>query len=216
LSNTQSGMQAGIQATETRPLLQLGGAFGFQHFTGYDHYSNQPQFELDSVRGQGGRYVLNKTNWPVGQLFQLQVSTLKADEYLYVLSIDAQGQIHVHFPRQEALDGKFTGQNSSALVLNQGSTLLVPGPNKALKIANPGTDRLIVLYSQRAIHDLKGLTQVLAQYQGGDFWQHLLKTLNRHAIPPSDIRYHPRAMSFEASTRGDGYIVPLLLEVEAK
>jgi hypothetical protein len=225
LSNTQSGMQAGSQAAtgnqvsnavaETRPLVQLGGAFGFQHFTGYDNFSNQAQFELDSVRFQNGRYVLNKTDWPVGQLFQLEVNTLKEEEYLYVLSIDAQRQIHVHFPRQEALNDKFTGQNSSALVLSQGSTLLVPGPNKALKIANPGTDRLIVLYSKRPINDLKGLAQALAQYQG-DFWQHLLRTLNRHAIPPSDIRYHPRKMAFEASTRGDGYIVPLLLEVEAK
>lgn len=115
---------------------------------------------------QNGRYVLNKTDWPIGQLFQLQVSTLKAEEYLYVLSIDAQRQIHVHFPRQAALNDKFAGQNESALVLNQGSTLLVPGPNKALKIANPGTDRLIVLYSQRPINDLKGLAQALAQYQG--------------------------------------------------
>ncbi|AEE53564.1 C1 family peptidase [Haliscomenobacter hydrossis] len=217
LNNTQSGMQAGSQnqVTETRPLTQLGGAFGFQHFTGYDNYSNQAQFEIDSVRLQNGRYVLNKTDWPIGQLFQLQVSTLKAEEYLYVLSIDAQRQIHVHFPRQAVLNDKFAGQNESALVLNQGSTLLVPGPNKALKIANPGTDRLIVLYSQRPINDLKGLAQALAQYQG-DFWQHLLRTLNRHAIPPSDIRYYPQKMGFEASTRSEGYIVPLLLEVEAK
>lgn len=220
LSNAQSGMQAGGQAgqsvlNETRPLLQLGGAFSFRHFTGYDHYSNQPQFETDSVRFQGGRYVLKKTDWPVGQLFQLEVNTLKENEYLYVLSVDAQRQIHVHFPRQEALNEKFNGQNTSALVLNQGSSLLVPGYSKALKIANPGTDRLVVLYCHRPINDLKGLAQVLAQYQG-DFWQHLLRTLNRHAIPFSDIRYHPQQMAFEASSRTEGYIVPILLEVEAK
>jgi hypothetical protein len=215
LTGGQTNMQASSQPTETRPLTQLGGTFAFQHFTGYDNYNNQALFEIDSVRFQNGRYVLPKRDWPLGQLFQLVVNTQKAEEYLYVLSIDAQRQIHVHFPRQEALNAKFAGQNESALVLNQGSTLVVPGPNKALKIETPGTDRLIVLYSRQPINDLKGLAQALSQYQG-DFWQHLLRILNRHAIPPSDIRYYPNKIGFEASTRGEGYIVPLLLEVEAK
>lgn len=195
-----------------RPMTQAGGAFTFQHLEGYAVGS--PSFQEDSVAFNGRFYELKKKNWPIGQLFQLLVKTEVQEEYLYVMSLDAQRQFKVHFPRPENNDARARTAKESGLILPGNALLIVPGPNKALKITQQGTERLIVLYSKKPIHNLESLGTILTQYQG-DFYTFLLQALNRHAIPPADIRFHPQQMQFMANTRSDGYMVPLVLEVNA-
>jgi hypothetical protein len=50
----------------------------------------------------------------------------------------------------------------------------------------------------------------------GDFMQNLLAVLGRRAIPRSDIFYFSDRIGFEAKSRSEGHIVPLVLEVESK
>jgi hypothetical protein len=195
-----------------RPMTQAGGAFSFQHLDGYG--DSGAIFSEDSVVFNGRYYSMLKKDWPVGQLFQLLVNNEVQEEYLYVLSLDAQRQFKVHFPRPENPDARTRTGKESGLVLPGNATLTVPGPNKALKISQMGVERLIVLYSKRPINDLEGLGKILSAYQG-DFYTFLLQALNKYAIPLADIRYHPRKMFFSASTRSDGYIVPIMLEVIA-
>ncbi len=142
-------------------------------------------------------------------------ATRRDDEYLYVFSVDAQRTVHFHWPRQAGLNEKFDGQNESALLLTGGGEVVIPGPAKALKIAHAGNDRLVVLFSKRKIDTVDKLAGIVSRKEG-DFYQNLLGTLGKHAVPAADITYADDHIGFEAAGRSAGFIVPLVLEVEAR
>ncbi len=195
------------------PLLELSGRFQFRAFAGWQ--GNSALFNNTQATFQYPVYRLQQQTWPVGQSFQLLASTLKEDEYLYVFSVDANRDIHFHWPRQAGLNEKFEGQNESGLLLAGGADIVIPGANKVLQLSASGTDRLILLFSQRKIETIQKLA-IIATKKEGDFTQNLLETLGKYAVPPSDITYAPDTIAFQAATRSEGYIVPLILEVNAQ
>ncbi|MCC6280234.1 MAG: C1 family peptidase [Saprospiraceae bacterium] len=197
------------------PLTELAGAFQFRAFTGWSEHSGQPLFENVEAACAYPVYQLHKKDWQVGQAFQMLASTLKEDEYLYVFSVDANKDIHFHWPRQAGLNEKFEGMNESGLMLAGGADIVIPGANKVLKLAAPGTDRLVLLFSKRKIETIQKLA-IIATKKEGDFAQNLLQTLGKHAVPPSDITYAPNKIAFSAATLSEGFIVPLILEVQAR
>ncbi len=198
-----------------KPLLELAGTFQFRAFTGWQEHSGQPLFDNVEASFEYPVYQLQKKDWPVGQAFQMLASTLHDDEYLYVFSVDANKQIHFHWPRQVGLNEKFEGHNESGLMLAGGADIVIPGANKVLKLAAPGTDRLVLLFSKRKIETIQKLANIATQKEG-DFAQNLLQTLGKHAVPLSDITYAPDKIAFSAATRSEGFIVPLILEVHAR
>lgn len=196
-------------------LLELAGNFQFRGLSGWQEQSGQPIFETAAVELSGSTYRLQRKDWPVGQLFQLLATTLRDDEYLYVFSVDAQRAVHFHWPRQENLNEKFAGQNESGLLLSGNAAIAIPGPTRALKIAHTGTDRLVMLFSKRRIDTIRKLAEVVSR-KDGDFTQNLLQTLGKYTVPQADITYATDHIGFEAATRSEGFIVPLVLEVEAQ
>lgn len=206
---------ADTTAAPEKPLLELAGNFQFRAFTGWQASGAQPMFENAEATYKSPVYQLQKKDWEVGQTFQLLAATLKEDEYLYVFSVDANKQIHFHWPRQAGLNEKFDGSNESGLLLAGGAEIAIPGVNKVLKLAAPGTDRLVLLFSKRKIETIQKLA-IIATKKEGDFAQNLLQTLGKHAVPPSDITYAPDKIAFSAATRSEGFIVPLILEVQAR
>ena len=204
-----------IQTTVSeKPLLELSGAFQFRAFTGWQEHSARPLFENAEAAFQSPVYQLLKKEWTVGQQFQLLASNLKEDEYLYVFSVDANRQVHFHWPRQAGLNEKFEGQNESGLLLAGGADIAIPGANKVLKLTTPGTDRLVMLFSKRKIETIQKLANIATKREG-DFTQNLLQTLGKYAVPASDITYESDRIAFSAATRSEGFIVPLILEVTA-
>jgi len=197
-----------------KPLLELAGNFQFRHLTGWMEQSGQPIFETAEATLSGNVYRLKKQDWSIGQLFQLLAATARDDEYLYVFSIDARQEVHFHWPRQAGLNEKFQGINESGLMLN-GGEVAIPSATKALKIANAGTDRLVMLFSKRKIDTVQKLAETLRRKEG-DFAQNLLATLGKYAVPQADITYRSDQIGFSAATRSEGFIVPLVLEVEAR
>ena len=205
-----------------RPLLELSGLLEFRALTGWTAQTRQPMFETAEALltnppvNQSTNlptYRLRQSAWPVGQLFQLLAAAPATDQYLYVFSVDAQRTVHFHWPRQAGLNEKFDGLNESALLVAGSTQIAIPGPMKALKLAQPGTDRLVLLFSKKKIDTVQQLAALLAQREG-DFGQNLLKLLGKFAVPAEDIRYFPDRIGFEASSRSGGFIVPLVLEVE--
>ncbi len=199
---------------EEKSLLELAGNFQFRHLTGWMEQSGQPIFETAEAILEGSTYRLKKQDWPVGQLFQLLAATTRDDEYLYVFSIDARREVHFHWPRQAGLNEKFEGSNESGLMLS-GGELAIPSATKALKITQPGTDRLVMLFSKRKIETVQKLAETLRRKEG-DLAQNLLAILGKYAVPQADISYQSDQIGFSAATRSDGFIVPLVLEVTAR
>jgi hypothetical protein len=208
-----------------RPLLTLSGSLEFRALTGWTAQTRQPIFEAAEAytaaqqpnppAAQPPAYRLRQAAWPLGQLFQLMADAPAADQYLYVFSVDAQRTVHFHWPRQAGLNEKFDGLNESALFVAGSAQVAIPGPMKALKLAQPGTDRLVLLFSKKKVDTVQRLAALLAQREG-DFAQNLRQLLGKFAVPTEDVRYFPDRIGFEASTRSEGFIVPLVLEVECR
>lgn len=203
-----------FQLLVTRPLVEIKGAFSFKSFLGFNEYSSMPEFENAEVTlSNTNVYKTTQTDWEVGHKFQLHAETQMAEQYVYVFSIDAKNQVNFHWPRREGLNQKFSGMKQSPLLLGEDLKIIMPGETKALTLANSGTDRLVVLFSKIKIRGVKQLAKIVSEKEG-DFMEVLLHTLGDYAVPQSDITYFNDRIGFETSTRSEGYIVPLVLEVE--
>lgn len=203
-----------VPPPQERAMLELSGQLAFRAFTGWQEHSQQAQFETAAAQlVRPGNYTLERRDWPVGQLFQLIAASAKSDQYLYVFSVDATRTVHFHWPRQAGLNEQFAGQNESALLVAGSSEISIPGVAKALKLAHTGTDRLVLLVAKRKIDNIQKLADLVSRKEG-DFTQNLWQILGKFAIPREEIHYFKDQIGFEANTRSDGWIVPLVLEVE--
>jgi len=197
-----------------KPLLEMSGRFQFRSFEGWQSQSGQAIFENAEPFIQGQTYQLKKQDWPVGQRFQLLVQATEQEQYLYVFSVDAKREAHFHWPRQAVLNDKFADQNESALYVAGHTELVIPGASKVLKIEHPGDDYLVVLFSKRKIDTIRQLAERLCRTKG-DFTANLFNILGKFAISRNDITYLPHQIGFDAASRSDGFIVPLVLQVKS-
>lgn len=93
------------QGTPVQPLRRMAGRFQFKFNPEVNAYS--PFFEAAEVESRGFYYQLQRKGWPVGQQFQLEVDNLEANSYVYVFSVNNNGQVYIHWPRKEALNPRF-------------------------------------------------------------------------------------------------------------
>lgn len=205
-----------------RPLLTLSGSCEFRAFTGWAAQTQQPMFEAaeaytaaNNPAAQQSVYHLHSAVWPVGQLFQVLAAAPQSDQYLYAFSVDAERTVHFHWPRQAGLNEKFDGLNESALVVAGSTQVAIPSSTKALKLTQPGTDRLVLLFSKKRVDTVQRLAEMVAKREG-NFNQNLWRLLGKFAVPAEDVRYFPDRIGFEANTWSEGFIVPLVLEVECR
>jgi hypothetical protein len=148
-------------------------------------------------------------------MFQLILKNMPAEQYLYVFSVDALGEVRFHWPRSAALDARFEGRNESGLLLSGHTEIAILGPLKALKLAHAGTDRLVMLFSRKKIETIDKFAQIVSR-QAGDLTRNITTTLGEYAVPASDIVYSNDRIAFSAATRSEGFIVSLILEVNAR
>ena len=201
-------------ATAQPQQRHIEGTFSFKYFTGGYTTDNVPIFEPIPVRYQNGYYeALGK--WRIGDAFQLSVETGFDKGYIYVLSVDATGNAEVYFPRDEKLNQKFVSQRESALIMQSGSLLTIPGEKQALQLTKVGTEHLIALFSERKIRlkDVQFLCQQLTNAK--DQVPELINSFVS-MIPEEDRFYQPDAMSVKVDTESKGRIVPIILEVNAQ
>lgn len=199
-----------------RPLINLSGELEFRSFQGWQPHSQQPVFETQPVqRHRSAGYQLQKKDWEVGQMFQLILKNMPADQYLYVFSIDPGNAVRFHWPRSAALNAGFNGQNESGLLLSSDTEIAIPGPGKVLKLAHAGKDRLVLLFSKRKIETIDKFAAIVGT-QAGDVVQNILSTLGEFAVTEADIIYSDDRIAFSASTRSSGFIVPIVLEVNSR
>lgn len=179
----------------------------------YDATDAENPFKPATLAGKQGTYGTAKP-WQVGQLFQLQVETFQNNTFLYVFSIDALQNIHVHWPRRGVLDERFAGMNESALVPDAGSVITIPAPEKAMRISNPGTDRLYVLATTQPIRDLHFLCEKM-RYTRDSAQGRLRQLMGKHIIPLADTDFGTKGASGRVATLQNGYILPMVIELTA-
>ncbi|GAB4411609.1 MAG: hypothetical protein OHK0039_16900 [Bacteroidia bacterium] len=147
---------------------------------------------------EAGVYTTLRTQWPVGQLFQLQVDRLSTP-YLYVFSIDGQGRMHTHFPRvgDPAVPAR---------------PFIIPDTASALSLEVLGTDYLYVIFAQAPVRHLDKLGQLLAD--GDPEPGHSLRQFfGERLADEAEVQYHAQQAGFSGVLPHDG-VVPLVIAVE--
>ncbi|MEY3323081.1 MAG: hypothetical protein RLZZ417_2664 [Bacteroidota bacterium] len=197
------------------PLREISGNFNFLRFTGNFNSYGEPIFEEASVLGDKNVYTLTNRSWKVGDKFQLQVKPEFLNGYIYVLSVDPTSKIEVHWPKNEIYNEKFKGEHQSGLSPFSGGIIKIPDAQSVLKLAHPGTDNLIILFSEKKIQPpfLQYLKDNLSLEANGNLFQSLIEILGQHQIPASEVHFDKESMKFKAITRNSGAIIPLILKI---
>lgn len=200
-------------STSTQMTQRIAGAFEFKYLDNTDPETD-PVLKNAALSFNGDFYRINRTDWEIGQFFQLVTTSASANEYIYVFSVDAENQVNIHWPRQADLNPKFSGLNESALVTTAGSTIYIPGKTKGLKLAKKGTEHLCILFSTKKIGNIKAVSQYMADNKE-NFSGALESLLADYIVPKTAIQFAPDRIEFSTES-AQGFVVPIVLELEAR
>lgn len=185
--------------------VEVSGEFIF-NYTGKDGTKNDM---IPYHTGQGV-YELKKKDWKVEQTFQLVVNSIKSKQSLCVFSIDALNKVELHWPQP------IYGMGVDDQLKQPNSKMILPDENNLFNIENPGSDYLIVLYSDSNIaSDWRMIKDKIAS-TSGDVMARLRGALGERLMETNNISYENKGMKFNAlgkETTGD--IVPIVLKVES-
>jgi len=104
---------------------------------------------------------------------QLTITNVTERSYLYMFSFDANEDINVHWPRDEAFDDKFTGSHESALITVPEVELTLPTPNSGFQFNISGDERFCVLLSHSPITDFNEKLAAIRKNTDTDLHQKL-------------------------------------------
>ncbi|MEM6316908.1 MAG: C1 family peptidase [Bacteroidota bacterium] len=192
---------------------RIAGGFQFKYLDTSDEMA-EPILKNARLSFTGDFYRIERTDWEIGQFFQLVTTSASANEYIYVFSVDAEGQVNIHWPRSAELNPKFAGMNESALVTQSGSAIYIPGKDKGLKLAKKGTEHLCILFSKKKIGNIKAVSDYM-QDKKEDFSGALDALLQDYIVPKSEIQFATNRIQFSTSSE-QGFIVPIVVELEAR
>lgn len=214
LAQTEPEPEIRVDPPAATNMQAISGAFGFRHYIGWDN-ARGPMFREAPVKLVDNYIYKLEGDWKIGDQFQLYTTSGFANGYVYVFSIDDTGKAELHFPRSAAYDPRFGEANETALVMESGSVLTIPEKNSVLKLAQPGTDQLVVLFSTTKIvpRYMESLRNELADHQSS-LTERLHKILRRHMIGPDNISYQSTEMGFQGRTDKQNFIVPIVLKVD--
>jgi hypothetical protein len=200
------GFQVLLKPDKENEKNPAGGSFTFQHLTDRSTLTFTP---VNTVLISKGYYALEKKDWAAGDLFQLVAKNSQPDEYVYVFSIDPKKIWHLHFPRIG------NGMSESPLLSSTGMSVVIPGPESALAIAQAGQEHLVVLFSKKKIDNIGEIMESMKTVSPGQFFTELKKILGSRLVPPADVTYQGGSMSFTGNIKNDA-IVPMVLVVQSK
>jgi hypothetical protein len=209
-----------LSATESNPhfvtsfpLRTLSGRITFNYL---DDATDGINFLSANVTHQeNGVYISNRDSWGLGQLFQLAGWAEQQGVYLYVFSVSPSKKANIHWPRVEAWNETYRGKNESPFLLDAQAKAVIPAPDKALRINERGTDRLYVFFASRPIKHFRFIVNKMNKINR-DYRTALEELLGKHLIPLTDIHFQTDQLAFEATTRHQGYIAPMILEINAE
>lgn len=199
---------------ETHPLKQLSAMAQLNYLNGFTS-QNEPLFKPAELKTEGkGEYFCTHGSWYLGQLFQIATHAEEQGLYLYAFSIDANKEVHVHWPRTASLNLKFDGMNESPLLIDPDINVTIPDKTKALQLNTKGKDVMYLLY---AIKPIKHPDFIAAKMKNctSDYRHHLDQLLGKHLVPLTDIVFEQNTAAFAAATRSKGYIIPIIIISEA-
>lgn len=140
-------------------------------------------------------------SYPSGTRFRFFAST-NTQTYLYAFATDLGGKINQILPFTDGM---------SAL-LGPDSTVAFPSEKKVVRMdQNPGTDYLLILYTDRALDpkDLKAKIDAAS----GSLSDRARAALGQRLVPKGAVTYAADRIAFTRPKAATGAVVPLMIEI---
>ncbi len=139
--------------------------------------------------------------YPSGTRFRFYLNT-KVEGYVYAFATDLTQKVNKIFP-YDAQVSPLVGSNS---------VLAFPSDTKVIRMDdNPGTDYLLVLFSQQAL-DVDGLLARMANTPGG-LTAKISAALGNALIDPKMVSYDAGKVGFTVKPGAQGTVVPIMVEI---
>ena len=148
-------------------------------------------------------------------LFQMKMDYLNAGSYLYVLSLDVDKQLNIHWPRDSKLNSIFKETHESAYIPYPDLDLIVPDEYSAFQFGKEGVEYLLILISRMPFENLDNIfSRLLFQYDV-DIELALKFALGDSLISPETIDYYPDKIGF-SKTIEKGKIAPIVIQFKVE
>lgn len=139
--------------------------------------------------------------YPSGTRFRFYLET-ENEGYVYAFATDLTQKVSKIFPYDDQVSP----------LIGANSIVAFPGDTKVIRMDNnPGTDYLLVLYSQQAL-DTDRLLQAMATGSGG-LVAKVKAALGKALIDPGMVAYKANAAGFTVKPGAAGTVVPVLVEI---
>ena len=139
--------------------------------------------------------------YPSGTRFRFYLNN-ENEGYIYAFATDLTQKINKILPYEDGMS-PLIGANSE---------LAFPSEKKVIRMDNnPGTDYLLILFSQQQL-DEKELLKVMEETEGG-LTSKIKAALGDKLIDKSDVAYASGTPGFNVKEGAEGYVVPLMVEI---
>lgn len=155
----------------------------------------------DDIEGEDlVAYRMTKA-YPSGTRFRFFLKN-ENEGYVYAFATDLTQKINKILPYDDGMS-PLIGANSE---------LAFPSEKKVIRMDdNPGTDYLLILFSQQELDQAAVLSKM--QQASGGLTSKIKAALGDKLIDKSEVQYQPGAPGFDVKEGADGYVVPLMVEI---
>jgi hypothetical protein len=132
--------------------------------------------------------------------------TANSESYIYAFATDLTGQVNKIMPFDDNMSPH----------IGSDSQVAFPSETKVIKMDNnPGTDYLLILYSQEPLNVKDAMAKM--NRETGGLSMKIKAALGDKLILPSDIQYDKNQIGFNVDKNGHaGTVVPLMVEITHK
>lgn len=183
----------------------------------------QYQFQTLAPVWVENHYELSKTDWSVGDMFDVVARNIKKDSYVYLFSLDGKNKAEIHWPRNQRFPEhrkgeEQAGKGEGALVSHSGAEIAIPGNDNVLARENLLADHLCLLNSSRRIDDFQQrVARLRDETNKADDFQARFQAVFGDLLLPSDAyTCAPDAIFCQAQSIQSGAAVPIILKIENK
>ena len=155
----------------------------------------------DDIEGEDLVAYRMTQGYPSGTRFRFYLKN-ENEGYIYAFATDLSQKINKILPHEDGMS-PLIGANSE---------LAFPSEKKVIRMDdNPGTDYLLILFSQQELNQAELLSKM--QQASGGLTSKIKSALGDKLIDKSQVRYQSGNPGFEVKEGAQGYVVPLMVEI---
>lgn len=160
-------------------------------------------------------YRFPNDSWRVNDIFQLVVSDITDEKYLYAFTFDAKRKVNVHFPRDKEVDEKFGERHESSIITSPNAELTLPESNVAFKLEESGEEYICLLFSSEPIKDFKSRINSL-RVTSKPFPRAFALYFGDLLFKSSSILYEEEKMHYYSRRGGVDECIPILIKMNVE